>query len=119
MTPILRLLPLLLAVAFALPVPAQTAAPTPAPVANPSSRTAPEPSKQCVTAAKKVDKEQRSLTAATDSIARDKKGRDSCSSKSMCSRYDTAISDMEKRKARHETRLTRFKEDADKACRKS
>ncbi len=119
MTPLVRLLPLLLAAAVALPVPAQTAAPTPAPLANPSSRTAPEPSKQCVTAGKKVDKEQRSLTAAIDAIAHDKKGRESCSSKSMCARYDTAISDMEKRKSRHETRLTRFKEDADKACKKS
>jgi hypothetical protein len=34
----------------------------------------------------------------------------------MCTRYDTAISAMEKRQARHETRLTRFKEDVDKAC---
>ena len=48
------------------------------------------------------------------SIARDKKGRESCSSKSMCERYDTAISAMEKRQARHETRLARFKEDVDK-----
>jgi hypothetical protein len=69
-----------------------------------------------VTAKKRLDAEQRSLAAATDSLAHDKQARESCSSKSMCTRYDTAISATEKRKARHETRLTRFKEDADKAC---
>ena len=75
-----------------------------------------EPTKQCLTARKKVDKEQRSLTAAIDSIARDKKARESCSSRACAQRYDSAISAMEKRQARHETRLTRFKEDVDKAC---
>ena len=101
------LIPLLLAFAMALPATAQTATTTP---------TASEPPKQCVTARKKEDKEQRSLTAANESIARDSKARESCSSKSMCTRYDTAISAMEKRKSRHETRLARFKEEVDKAC---
>ncbi len=100
---------LLVAVALAPPAAAQTAAPSP-------GATGAEPTKQCVTARKKEDKEQRSLTAAIDSIARDKKARESCSSKSMCARYDSAISAMEKRRSRHETRLTRFKEDVDKAC---
>jgi hypothetical protein len=111
MTPIFSLVPLLFAVTFALPASAQPAAPAPG-----ASATGPEPSKQCVTARKKEDREQRSLTAATDSLARDRKARESCSSKSMCTRYDTAISAMEKRQARHETRLMRFKEDVDKAC---
>ena len=95
---------LLLAVTLSPPAAAQTAS------------TGAEPTKQCMTARKKEDKEQRSLTSAIDSIARDKKARESCSSKSMCARYDSAISAMEKRQARHETRLTRFKEDVDKAC---
>ena len=69
-----------------------------------------------MTATKKVAAEQRSLASAVDSLAHDKKGRESCSSKSMCERYDTAISATEKRQARHETRLARFKEDAAKAC---
>jgi hypothetical protein len=105
----LRLLPWLLIwtliVALALPAAAQTAAP---PAAGPS--------KECVTAKKRLDAEQRSLAAAVESLARDKKGRESCSSKSMCTRYDTAISATEKRQARHETRLTRFKDEAAKAC---
>jgi hypothetical protein len=103
------LLPLLLAVAIARPAGAQP----------PASPAAPEPSKQCVTAMKKVAAEQRSVTAAVDSLAHDKKGRESCSGKSMCERYDTAISATEKRQARHETRLARFKEDAAKACKSS
>jgi len=113
MTPIFPLVPLLLMAAVALPAAAQTSAPAAAPAASP---TGPEPTKQCVTARKREDREQRSLTAAIDAIARDRKARESCSSKSMCARYDTAISAMEKRQARHETRLTRFKEDVDKAC---
>ena len=111
MTPIFPLVSMLFAVAFALPASAQPAALAPG-----ANATGPEPSKQCVTARKKEDREQRSLTAATDTLARDRKARESCSSKSMCTRYDTAISAMEKRQARHETRLTRFKEDVDKAC---
>ena len=95
----------LLLVAVTVPAVAQTPAPVTA-----------EPSKACMTSRKKVDKEQRSLTSAVDSIAKDTKGRESCSSKSMCARYDAAISDMEKRKSRHETRLARFKEDAEKDC---
>jgi hypothetical protein len=105
MTRTLRLLPWFLAVTFALPALAQTPAPSAA-----------DPSKECETAKKRLDKEQRSLAAATDMLARDKKGRESCSSKSMCTRYDTSISATEKRRARHETRLGRFKEDAEKAC---
>ena len=109
MPSIFPLVALLFAAAFTNPTAAQTAAP------SPGASTA-EPTKQCVTARKKEDKEQRSLTSAIDSIARDKKARESCSSKSMCARYDSAISAMEKRQARHETRLTRFKEEVDKAC---
>ena len=113
MTAIFPLVGLLFAAAIAFPASAQNSPSTPAPVASPAG---PEPSKQCVTARKKEDREQRSLNAATDSIARDRKARESCSSKSMCARYDTAISAMEKRQARHETRLTRFKEDVANAC---
>ena len=113
MRSIFPLVPLLFAAAIALPALAQTVAPAPTPAASPA---APEPSKQCVTSRKKEDREQRSLNAATDTIARDRKARESCSSTGMCARYDTAISAMEKRQTRHETRLTRFKEDVDKTC---
>jgi hypothetical protein len=101
--------PLLLALVLCAALPAAAQAPAPATGAA-------EPSKSCMTARKKEDKEQRSLTAANESIVRDRKGRESCSSKSMCARYDSAIADMEKKKARHETRLSRFKEDVEKAC---
>jgi hypothetical protein len=113
MTPVFPLVSLLFMAVVALPAAAQTTAPAAAPAASPDS------SKQCVTARKREDREQRSLTAATDALARDRTGRESCSSKSMCARYDTAISAMEKRQARHEIRLARFKEDVDKACKTS
>ena len=100
---------LLLVFAVAAPAAAQGVAPT-------AGAASAEPSKQCMTSRKKEDKEQRSLTAAIDAIAKDTKARESCSSKSMCARYDDAISAMEKRKTRHETRLARFKEDVDKDC---
>ena len=109
MTAIFPLVALLFAAAAAPPAMAQTSAP-------PASTSGAEPTKSCVTARKKEDREQRSLTAAIDSIARDKKGRESCSSKSMCARYDSAIAAMEKRRARHEIRLARFKEEVDKNC---
>jgi hypothetical protein len=106
---ICHLPPLLVAFALAVALPAAAQAPAPAAVAA-------EPSKSCMTARKKEDKEQRSLTSANESIAKDKKARESCSSKSMCARYDSAIAAMEKRQARHETRLARFREDVEKAC---
>jgi hypothetical protein len=105
----LPLLLLALALSFALPASAQSPAPA-------SDAGAALPSKQCLTARKKEDKEQRSLTSASESIAKDRKGRESCSSKSMCARYDAAIAAMEKREARHETRLARFREDVEKSC---
>jgi hypothetical protein len=108
MTLTLGLLPVLLALVLAAP--ATSLAASSDPVA------APEPSKKCSTARKQADKEQRSLTSANESIAHDKKARESCSSKSMCARYDAAISAMEKRQARHVTRLARFKEDLEKSC---
>ena len=101
---------LLLMAGLANPLAAQTA-PTAPDLAQP-----PAESKQCAAANRKVDKEQKALASAQDLLAKDKKGRESCSSESMCSRYDSAISATEKRKTRHETRLARFKEDADKAC---
>ena len=104
---------MLVAAAAACPVSAQNA--SPAATTSPSV-TVKEPSKQCVLARKKSDREQRSLADATDSLAKDTKGRESCSSKSMCERYDAAISAAEKRKGRHETRLARFNEDVASAC---
>ena len=106
---VFQLSSLVLALALAATLPASAQTPMPATGAA-------EPSKSCMTARKKEDKEQRSLTSANESIAKDKKARESCSSKSMCARYDSAITAMEKRQARHQTRLARFKEDVEKAC---
>ena len=101
---------LLLLASLANPLAAQTA-----PTAPDLAQSTAEP-KKCATAHRKVDKEQKALASAQDLLAKDKKGRESCSSESMCARYDSAIGATEKRKARHEDRLAHFKEDADNAC---
>ena len=112
MIPRTRLASLCLLAAIALPVGAQpSAAPELADAAASAGA-----SKPCLAATRKVDREQKALTAANETIAKDKKGRETCTSKNMCARYDSAIADFEKRKARHETRLARFKDDAEKAC---
>jgi hypothetical protein len=92
---------------------AQSDAPSTPVVANPAD------SKKCQSATRKVEKEQSALTLAVDLLAKDTKGREACTSPSMCARYDAAISSTDKRKTRHEARLARFKEDADAACKET
>jgi hypothetical protein len=76
----------------------------------------PAVSRKCESLQRRVAKEDRSLTDASDSIAKDTHARESCTTKGACERYDQAIKSMEARRSRHETRLARFKTDADKAC---
>ena len=102
--------PFVLALALSAALPASAQAPAPAAASG-----AAEPSKSCLTARKKADKEQRSLASANESIAKDKKARESCSTKSMCA--------LRLRNRRHakapgapdENRLSRFKEDVENA----
>ncbi len=74
------------------------------------------PSKACETARKKVDREQKSTAAAAEAIARDRNARETCTSRSLCARYDASIVDNERSKARHETRLARFRLEVAQAC---
>ncbi len=76
-------------------------------------------SKKCETARKKIDRETKTLSGTTDAIARDRKARASCVAKSACARYDSEISAGEKRKARHELRLARFRDEVAAACAKT
>ena len=78
--------------------------------------TRPAISKKCESARKKIDREQTTLTGTLDGIARDRKARESCVAKSACARYDSALTAGEKRKARHELRLARFREEVSAAC---
>jgi hypothetical protein len=98
----------LLAMTLAAPGRAQTPA-EPSPVAAPVS-------KQCESAKRKVDREQKALTATADGIARDQRAREGCTSRSVCSRYDSAISDAQRRIVRREARLARFRDEATQSC---
>lgn len=72
--------------------------------------------KACETARKKVEREQRSINAAADGIARDRTARQTCTTRSQCARYDASIADAERSKSRHETRLARFKLEVAQTC---
>jgi hypothetical protein len=76
----------------------------------------PAANKKCDSWQRRVAAEQKSLVDASDSIAKDKRARESCATQGACARYDQAIKSMEARRSRHETRLGKFKIDADKAC---
>ena len=73
-------------------------------------------SRQCVKAQRKVTKEENWAVRAQASIERDRKGRATCATPAICARYDGRLREMDKREARHEARLERFKADAAKAC---
>lgn len=85
-------------------------------VASALAQFAPAPTKSCESAKRKIEREQKSLAAAADSIARDRRAGETCASRSVCARYDSAIAGTEKRRSRHEARLARFKVEAVAAC---
>ena len=97
---------------FAAQAPAQTPL---AGLAGPPGAAAPV-DKRCESAKRKIDREQRALAATADGIARDQRARESCTSRSMCSRYDNAIGDAQRRLVRREARLARFRDEASEAC---
>ena len=72
--------------------------------------------KQCQVAKRKIEREQRSLAAANDLIAHDKHARETCTSRTICARYDSEIADAQRRSARVANRLARFQAEADAAC---
>jgi hypothetical protein len=102
----------LIALTFALPAFAQIPPP-----AGDQSQSA--TNKKCDSMQRRVAKEQKSLASFDETIAADKKGRETCASKPMCARYDQAIKAMEARKAQHETRLAKFKSEAEDVCKSS
>ena len=73
-------------------------------------------SRQCLKAQRKVTKEQNWAVRAEATMERDRKGRQTCATPSVCGRYDARLREMEERKLRHEARLAKFKADAEKAC---
>lgn len=102
----------LLAAALAASAGAQTPPASP-PVQSPVASSV---SKQCESANRKVDREHKALAAAADSMTRDRRARESCTARSVCSRYDAAIADAQRLVARREVRLARFRDEASAAC---
>jgi hypothetical protein len=76
----------------------------------------PAPTKACETARKKIDREQKSIAALAEAIARDRKAREACTARVTCSRLDSSIESAQRRQARHDTRLLRFREEVATAC---
>ena len=102
----------LIVLTFALPASAQIP-PPPGEQSESSAR------RKCDSMQRRIAKEQKSLASFDETIATDKKGRETCASKPMCARYDQAIKAMEARKAQHETRLAKFKSEAGDVCKPS
>lgn len=76
----------------------------------------PAPTKACETARKKIDREQKSIDNAAESVARDRKARETCTSRVLCSRLDASIESTSRRQARHEARLVRFQKEVIDKC---
>jgi len=76
----------------------------------------PAPTKACDTARKKIDREQKSIDNAAESVARDRKARETCTSRVLCSRLDASIESASRRQARHEARLVRFEREVVEKC---
>jgi hypothetical protein len=74
--------------------------------------------RKCETAQRRVAKEEKSLAAAEQELILDRRGKESCATQGACARFDSAIKSMEARKARHETRLGKFKADAEQDCKR-
>jgi hypothetical protein len=81
-----------------------------------AAQSAPAPTKACETARKKIDREQKSIDSAAESIARDRRARQTCTSRVLCSRLDASIESAERRKARHDARLVRFRQEVVQEC---
>jgi hypothetical protein len=103
--------------ALALLLPELAGAQIPPPGATtPQAASAAPVNRKCVSVQRRVAKEERALAVASESISTNRRAREGCPNKSTCTRYDDAIKAMEARKARHDTRLTKFKIEADKVC---
>lgn len=89
---------------------------TPGTVSAGQSADAAAVSKKCESARRKVEREQKALASTTDGIARDQRAREACTSRRVCSRYDSAITDAQRRVVRREHRLARFRDEAGEVC---
>jgi hypothetical protein len=96
-----------IALAFAVAASGHAQAPT----ANPPHN------KRCDAANKRVAREMKDVTATLDALGRERKARESCTTRSVCARLDDNIATIEKRHQRHEVRLVRSRGEVLEACR--
>jgi hypothetical protein len=95
------------ALALAIALAGHAQAPAPAPTHN----------KRCDAANKRVAREQKDVAATLEALGRERKARESCTSRSVCARFDDNIATIEKRHQRHEVRLVRSRGEVLEACR--
>ena len=50
----------------------------------------------CDNARKKIDREEKAVAGAADSLAHDRHGRETCTTRSQCARYDSSIASTER-----------------------
>ena len=72
--------------------------------------------KACNAAGHRLAREQNTLAAAQDEVARYTKLQHNCGTKSVCARYAAALESLDKRIARHTLRIDRFAAARDTAC---
>lgn len=95
------------AIALAVAAAGHAQAPLPGPSHN----------KRCDAANKRVAREMKDVTATLDALGRERKARESCTTRSVCARIDDNIATIEKRHQRHEVRLVRSRGEVLDACR--
>lgn len=94
----------LLALLLAQPVHAQTAT------------TVTGVNKRCDAAEKRIAREKRDLAVTLDALGRERKSRETCATRSGCTRIDETIAALEKRHHRHEVRLVHSRAEALDVC---
>ncbi len=77
----------------------------------------PGTNKRCEAAEKRIAREKRDLASTLDALGRERKVRETCATRSACTRIDESIAALEKRHHRHEVRLVRSRADALDVCR--
>ncbi|MGH8802024.1 MAG: hypothetical protein ACREX6_06980 [Casimicrobiaceae bacterium] len=95
--------------------PAAAGPATPAPSAATGSAAVPE-SRACRKAKSRVTREERSIGKVQHSIDHARAGSTTCSTKPVCDRYATKITELEARRAHHDSKLTQLRKVADSAC---
>lgn len=94
---------------------AATGPATAAPSAATGSTAVPE-SHACRKAKSKVAREERSIGKVQRSIDNARAGSTTCSTKPVCDRYATKITELEARRAHYDSKLTQLRKVADSAC---